>query len=262
MTTVATHEQSLLLDGSQLDLLLVGSTITGVVVDADVDTLRLRLADGRRWVLAVHLLDLARFGTVAGVDRFGDELRLIDADGEDLVAIVDQPTPAASWDRALWLGTERDLLVSDEAVPAVARAVMEAPEVVVRIGIGVEGALTDHTAAVRGDEAVWVTASDGGTDVEVVAFRPVDLAARVLEVGGLFDPASFQGTVDLLITVPGADGRTRVTVLAWAGSDGVLSSPDAGGTDPLDPAALTAEIAEALRRWSAEPAADPEVALS
>lgn len=247
MSDVVTSATTVELDRDALAELLVGATVTGVVVDDAVDTLRVSRADGTRWELAVHAVDVVQYGTVADLDWEDGDLRLVADDGTDLVAIVDQPTPAVSWDLARWQGRRSELGEASGDDAAAIRGVVEAPEVVVRLGVSRGDDLSTSTVAVRHGVGAWVDEDEEGDDLDVVLFDAADLLARVLEVGGLLDPYNLAATVDLLVTAPKGDGRTRVTVLEWTGEDGRLTVPGPDG-EPVDadPAALIAEISEAL----------------
>ncbi len=242
---------TMLLEPDHLDVLLLGATVSGVVLDEDADSLRVRLDDGRRWELAVHVLDVVRYGRVAGIDRHEDELRLLGADGDDLIAIVDQPTPAASWDLAHWVGGRGDLAGAEDDGASVARTVLEAPDVVVRLGHSRVDGLTGAVVAVRGPRAVLIDERDGVDEIDVVVFDPIDLIGRVLEVGGLLDPYGLEATVDLLITAPSGEGRSRVTVLEWTGDGGRLTTPGEGDLAvEADPGAMIEEITGALAPYA------------
>lgn len=241
--------REIVLDDAACDDLLLGATITGSILDLREDTLRIRAADGNRWELAVHLLDVSRFGTVARLERADDGLRLLDDTGEQLVSVVHQPTPARSWDTQHWAGRRCDLAADVDPSAVTANAILRSPDAVVRLGIASKDTLDGHLVAVSGSDAVWIEEDDD--DLDVIVFASADLALRVLEVAGLLDPFSLTSTVDLLITAPISDGRTRVTTLEWTVEQGGLWGTDENERPiALDPGVLTAEITDALRPFN------------
>ncbi len=258
------------LDADGLDRLVIGGRLTGAVVDASADTLRLRDAEGLRWELAVHLGDLMALDEVVEVRRGEGLVDLLGRDGAAIATVRDQLVPARSWDHAHWSGP-RSSFPSAAGQAAAALDVFDGATVVIRISVARDDQVTSTQMAAKGATAAAIeerSSDDAGDScIEVTVFDVRDLAMRTLEAAGLVDPAGFAGTADLLITAPRPDGRTRVTVLDWTGAEGHLTTTTDDGTEvDADPLTLVGEILGAVvphcRLDHPEGGAAREVALS